>query len=298
MNKIIVIVGPTGVGKTKMSIELAKYFNGEIINADSMQIYKELNIGTAKIKNDEKDGISHHLFDIKSVEEEYSVFDYQIDCRSKIKDIQEINKCVIIVGGTGLYIKSVLYDYKFEREAIKDKYENLSNEELYEKLISLDKNVIVDKGNKRRLIRALNYYLNNNKSINSNKEGNDLLYDVLFIGLTTERNKLYDLINNRVDDMMNKGLIEEVKYFYDKKINSKPIINGIGYKELYKYFNGEISLEGSISLIKSNSRKYAKRQYTWFKNQMNVKWFEVDFNNFDNTKNEIIKYIEKNISEN
>ena len=292
MEKIIVITGPTGVGKTKLSVSLAKKLNAEIINADSMQIYKDLNIGTAKITEEEKEGIPHHLFDIKNTREDYSIYDYQIDARNKIEEITSRNKRIIFVGGTGLYIKSALYDYKLNKENINDNYDNLSCEELYNELIKLDKNIVIDKNNKRRLIRALNYYKENNKSINDNKT-NKLLYDVIVIGLTTSRDKLYSIINSRVDRMIDNGLIKEVKYFYDNNVYSKPLINGIGYKELYKYFNNEISLEESIDLIKKNSRHYAKRQYTFFNNQMNVKWFNVDFDNFNNTINEVYNYIKE-----
>ena len=292
MKKIIVITGPTGVGKTKLSVSLAKKLDAEIINADSMQIYKDLNIGTAKITEEEKEGIPHHLFDIKNTSEDYSIYDYQIDARNKIKDITSRNKRIIFVGGTGLYIKSALYDYKLNKENINDNYDNLSCEELYNELIKLDKNIVIDKNNKRRLIRALNYYKENNKSINDNKT-NKLLYDVIVIGLTTSRDRLYDIINSRVDRMIDNGLIDEVKYFYDNNVFTKPLINGIGYKELYKYFNNEISLEESIDLIKKNSRHYAKRQYTFFNNQMNVKWFNVCFDNFNNTINEVYNYIKE-----
>lgn len=292
MEKIIVITGPTGVGKTKLSVSLAKKLDAEIINADSMQIYKDLNIGTAKITENEKEGIPHHLFDIKNTSEDYSIYDYQIDARNKIKDITSRNKRIIFVGGTGLYIKSALYDYKLNKENINDNYDNLSCEELYNELIKLDKNIVIDKNNKRRLIRALNYYKENNKSINDNKT-NKLLYDVIVIGLTTSRDRLYDIINSRVDRMIDNGLIDEVKYFYDNNVFTKPLINGIGYKELYKYFNNEISLEESIDLIKKNSRHYAKRQYTFFNNQMNVKWFNVCFDNFNNTINEVYNYIKE-----
>ena len=292
MKKIIVITGPTGVGKTKLSVSLAKKLDAEIINADSMQIYKDLNIGTAKITENEKEGIPHHLFDIKNVNEDYSIYDYQIDARNKIKDITSRNKRIIFAGGTGLYIKSALYDYKLNKENINDNYDNLSCEELYNELIKLDKNIVIDKNNKRRLIRALNYYKENNKSINDNKT-NKLLYDVIVIGLTTSRDKLYSIINSRVDKMIDNGLIDEVKYFYDNKIYTKPLINGIGYKELYKYFNNEITLDEAVELIKKNSRHYAKRQYTFFNNQLNINWFDVDFDNFNNTINEVYNYIKE-----
>ncbi len=292
MKKIIVITGPTGVGKTKLSVNLAKKLDAEIINADSMQIYKDLNIGTAKITKEEKENIPHHLFDIKNINEDYSIYDYQIDARNKIEEITSRDKQVIFVGGTGLYIKSALYDYKLNKENINDNYDNLSCEELYNELIKLDKDIVIDKNNKRRLIRALNYYKENNKSISNNKT-DKLLYDVIMIGLTTSRDKLYSIINSRVDKMIDNGLIDEVKYFYDNKIYTKPLINGIGYKELYKYFNNEITLDEAVELIKKNSRHYAKRQYTFFNNQLNVKWFNVDFDNFNNTINDVYNYIQE-----
>ena len=292
MKKIIVITGPTGVGKTKLSVNLAKKLDAEIINADSMQIYKDLNIGTAKITEEEKENIPHHLFDIKNINEDYSIYDYQIDARNKIEEITSRDKQVIFVGGTGLYIKSALYDYKLNKENINDNYDNLSCEELYNELIKLDKDIIIDRNNKRRLIRALNYYKENNKSISNNKT-DKLLYDVIMIGLTTSRDKLYSIINSRVDKMIDNGLIDEVKYFYDNKIYTKPLINGIGYKELYKYFNNEITLDEAVELIKKNSRHYAKRQYTFFNNQLNINWFDVDFDNFNNTINEVYNYIKE-----
>lgn len=292
MKKIIVILGPTGVGKTKLSVELAKRLNGEIINADSMQIYKGLDIGTAKIKEEEKEGIPHHLFDIKEVREDYSIYNYQIDGRKVINDIIKRGKTPIIVGGTGLYIKSLLYDYNLNYEKESDTYDTLSTEELYSKLLEMDKNAVVDKNNRRRVIRAINYYKENNKSISDNKT-NKLLYDVVFIGLTTDREKLYQIINSRVDKMINDGLINEVKKFFDEGIYSKPLINGIGYKELYKYFEKEISLEEAIEKIKQNSRRYAKRQYTFFNNQLPVVWFNVDFNCFSNVINSVCDYLKK-----
>ena len=290
MNKVIVILGPTGVGKTKMSIELAKRLDGEIVNADSMQFYKDLNIGTAKIKEEEKENIPHHLFDIKEVSDDYSIFDYQKDGRKIIGDILNRKKMPIIVGGTGLYIKALLYDYKLSYEKENNTYDELTTEELYNKLLKLDKNIIIDKNNRRRVIRAINYYLENGTSINDNKT-DKLLYNAVFIGLTTDRELLYDIINKRVDKMLSEGLLEEVKYFYDRKIYTKPLINGIGYKELYKYFAKEETLEEAVNKIKRNSRRYAKRQYTFFNNQLPVIWFDVNFNNFDKTVDEVYKYI-------
>lgn len=293
MNKIIVITGPTAVGKTKLSIELAKRYNGEIINADAVQVYKGLDIGSAKVTEEEKEGIPHHLFDIKEVDEEYTIYHYQKDCRRLIKEVQGRGKTPILVGGTGLYIKAALYDYKLTEEKEVNTYNNLTNDELYNKLLELDKDIIIDKNNRRRLIRAINYYKENNKSINTNIT-NKLLYDALFIGLTTDRRVLYDKINTRVDIMVKDGLLEEVKQFYDKGIRTKPLLNAIGYREIYAYLDGNISLEAAIDKIKQNSRHYAKRQYTFFNHQLPVVWFETDYNNFNNTVEKVIDYIENN----
>ena len=293
MNKVIVITGPTAVGKTKLSIELAKRYNGEIINADAVQVYKGLDIGSAKVTEEEKEGIPHHLFDIKEVDEEYTIYHYQKDCRKLIKEVQGRGKTPILVGGTGLYIKAALYDYKLTEEKETNTYDNLTDEELYNKLLELDKNIVIDKNNRRRLIRAINYYKENNKSINTNTT-NKLLYDAIFIGLTTDRGILYDKINNRVDIMVKEGLLDEVKAFYDKGIRTKPLLNAIGYREIYSYFDGNISLEEAVNKIKQNSRHYAKRQYTFFNHQLPIVWFETDYNNFNNTVEEVIDYIENN----
>ena len=293
MKKILVITGPTAVGKTKLSIELAKKYNGEIINADAVQVYKGLDIGSAKVTEEEKEGIPHYLLSIKEVDEDYTIYHYQKDCREKIKEIQERGKIPIIVGGTGLYIKAALYDYKLTEEKEKDTYDNLTNEELYTKLTELDKDIIIDKNNRRRLIRAINYYKENNKSINKNKT-DKLLYDALFIGLTTDRQILYNKINKRVDKMIENGLIDEVKSFYDKGVKTKPLLNAIGYKEVYSYLDRNISKEEMIEKIKQNSRHYAKRQYTFFNHQLKIKWFETDYNDFNNTIKEVESYIDSN----
>ena len=293
MSRVIVITGPTAVGKTKLSIELAKKLNGEIINADAMQVYKGLNIGTAKVTEKEKEDIPHHLFDIKEVEEEYSIYNYQKDCRKVIDDILRRNKTPILVGGTGLYIKAALYDYKLSEEKTNNTYDNLTTEEIYKELLKLDKDINIDKNNRRRLIRALNYYKENNTSISNNKT-NKLLYDTIFIGLTTDREILYKKINQRVDNMIENGLLKEVKYYYDKNIKTKPLINGIGYKELYNYFDGLCSKEEAVEKIKQNSRHYAKRQYTFLNHQLNVVWFETDYNNFNNTIEKVSSYIKNN----
>ena len=287
---IIVITGPTCVGKTKLSIELSKRLNGEIINADSTQIYRNLDIATAKIKEEEKENIPHHLFDIKSITEDYTVFDYQKDARDKIDDIIKRQKTPILVGGTGLYIKAALYDYKFD---VRDKlnYDNLTNEQLYDKVIKLDPNNKIHINNRKRLENALNYMELNHTAFSEKEKTDRLLYDTLFIGLTTDRKILYERINNRVYKMIDEGLIDEAKKIFDSNVRTKAVMTPIGYKELFSYFAGNADLNECISTIQKNSRHYAKRQYTWFKHQMDIKWFEVDFDNFDNTVNLVLDYI-------
>ena len=225
---IYVITGPTGVGKTKFSIMLAKKKNAVVLNADSMQVYKELNIGTAKIKDEEKCGIPHYLFDIKNIDEEFNAYLYQQMGRELLDKYKDRN--VIIVGGTGLYIKALLYDYTFDQ--------------------------------------------------NENK--NTKLYDFKIIGLTRDRNRLYDIINKRVDYMIENGLLKEAKSLYDKNIKTRALNTAIGYKELFEYFDKKISLENAIQKIKQNSRHYAKRQYTFFNNQFkNIVWYNVDEISFE-----------------
>lgn len=293
MRKIIVIVGPTGVGKTKLSIELSKKYNGEIINADSTQVYKGLDIATAKITEKEKENIVHHLIDIKQITEDYTVFDYQKDSRNEIEKIFSKNKTPIIVGGTGLYIKACLYDYKFEENKNQNMYEDKTNDELYEILVKIDPNTQIHKNNRKRVVRAINYY-NETGNIPSLKEKTEkLLYDVVIIGLTIKRDVLYEKINDRVDLMIQNGLIEEALKIYKTNIRTKAVLTPIGYKELFDYFENKKSLEECINLIKQKSRNYAKRQYTWFNNQMNVNWFDVDFDNFNNTVENVIKFINK-----
>jgi len=287
---IIVITGPTAVGKTKLSVEVAKKINGEIINADSTQIFKELDIATAKVTKEEMENIPHHLIDIKNVNKDYTVFDYQKDCRNKIEEIINKNKTPILVGGTGLYIKAALYDYKFNEESIKNDYSNYTNEELYNKLLEINPKTEIHKNNRKRIERELDKY-----SINSvnNEKTNKLLYNAIFIGLTTDRETLYNRINNRVDQMLNNGLIEEAKKIYNTNIRTKAVLTPIGYKELFDYFDNKCTLEDSIELIKQRSRRYAKRQYTWNRHQFNLKWFDVDFDNFNNTINEVLEYIKE-----
>lgn len=288
---IIVIVGPTGVGKTKLSIELAKKYNAEIINGDSMQVYKGLDIGTAKVTEEEKEGIPHHLFDICKVDELYTVCDYQKDLRVKISELQQKKKNIIIVGGTGLYIKAGLYDYQFKQEGTQKEYNDLSNQELLDRIKEYEPKCPIHVNNRKRLVRLLNKHEQN---LITEITGNNPLYSFVMIGLTTDRDTLYNKINDRVDKMIQNGLLEEVQTFYNQQINSKAIQTGIGYKELYEYFDKKYTLEEAINKIKTNSRHYAKRQYTFFNNQFSNKihWLETNYEQFNQTVEEAIKYIE------
>ena len=291
MNKVIVILGPTAVGKTKLSVELAKKINGEIINADSTQVYKNLNIATAKITEEEKENIVHHLFDVKEINDDYTVYDYQKDVRKLIDDIKSRGKTPILVGGTGLYIKAALYDYEFdEEELIVSDYSKYSTDELYSMLLKIDSETKIHKNNRKRIERTLDVY-NSKGKLDKKTNKDTLLYDSIFIGLTTSRELLYDRINLRVDKMLDAGLLEEAKWLYDTNVRTKAVMTPIGYKELFEYFDGNITKDEAIELIKKNSRRYAKRQYTWFNNQMNVNWFNVDFDNFNNTIDEVYNYI-------
>lgn len=280
---ILAIIGPTAVGKTKLSIELAKKYNAIIINCDAMQVYQGLDIGTAKVTSEEKEGITHELLDFVPVTQNYTVYDYQKDARKLLEKYQGRN--IIFVGGTGLYLKSALYDYRFYEETTTNSYDNLTNEELYNLALAKDKNMNIHPNNRKRLVRFLN------KKVQEYVEPKPL-YDFKIIGLTTSRDILYDKINKRVDVMFQSGLLTEVKSFYDQGIRSKALETGIGYKELYQYFDNKITLEEAKDLIKKNSRHYAKRQYTFFNHQLDVKWFDTNYEDFSKTIKEVENYIE------
>ena len=293
MEDIIVIVGPTGIGKTKLSIELAKKLDAEIINGDSVAIYKELNIGSAKPTIEERENIPHHLIDLKEVDEEYSVYDYQIDIRKKIEEISKKGKRIIIVGGTGLYIKAGLYDYQFTKGTTNNQYDDLSNEEILDRISSYDLYLSskLELNNRKRLIRVLNK-LENKEVFTNNKD--KLLYKVKVIGLTTDRDYLYERINSRVDKMINNGLLDEINSLKDKYKTSRILNNAIGYKEFYDYLFNNKDLDTVIEEIKKDSRRFAKRQYTFFNHQFETHWIEVDFNDFNNTINKALDYIKRN----
>ena len=280
---IIAIVGPTGVGKTKMSIEIAKWLNAPIINCDAVQIYKGLNIGSAKVTDEEKENIKHYLLDIKNPDENYTVKDYQEDARKIIEKNKDNN--IVFCGGTGLYLSAALMDYKFYEDENNVHYDNLTNEELYELALKKDSSMTINKNNRVRLIRFLN------KKIIEKEELKYIYDNVIIIGLTTNRNNLYKIINDRVDKMFNDGLVAEVKELNKNYPNSRVLKTAIGYKEVVEYLSGFITLDECIEKIKKASRHYAKRQYTWFNNKMDVVWFNVDYDNFNNTIKEVKEYI-------
>lgn len=290
------IVGPTGIGKTKLSIELAKLLDGEIVNADSTQVYKSLDIATSKVTSEEMKGVKHHLIDILDITENYTVFHYQNDARKVISEIHKRDKMPIVVGGTGLYIKALLYDYEFNEESISDgQYDNMSNEELFKELLKISPETDIHPNNRKRIIRALSYYKETGIDPKRKPITDKMLYDAIIVGLTTDRKILYDIINKRVDKMIEMGLIEEAKKIYSTRIRTKAVITPIGYKELFEYFDDNVTLEEAIDKIKKHSRRYAKKQYTWFNNQMNVKWFNVDLDNFDKTVLEVYNYIKSKV---
>lgn len=288
MKDVIVIVGPTGVGKTKLSIELAKRLDAEIINGDSVAIYKKLDIGSAKPTIEERDGIVHHLIDIRDVTDEYSVFDYQNDVRNLIEDISSRGKRIIIVGGTGLYIKAALYDYRFACGTTYNEYSELSNEEILSKIKEYDASCLVHVNNRKRLVRLLNKY-QNDEVIANNKD--NLLYPCKVIGLSTDREVLYERINKRVDIMFKNGLLQEILSLRDAYKDSRILNSGIGYKEFADYLFNDSSLEDVKEKIALDSRRYAKRQYTFFKHQFETKWFDVNFLDFEKTINEVFEYV-------
>ena len=286
---IITIVGPTGVGKSKLSIELAKKYNAVIINADQVQMYKYFNIGTAKTTEKEMDGIKHFLIDFLEPETEYTIYNFQKEGRKLLDKFIKENKNVVIVGGSGLYIKALLYDYELLQEDKNNdlNLEKYTNQELKSKVDKIYKDNNIHVNNRKRLIRFLEKYHNTGKV--NDKNNNKLLYNCIFIGLYTSREKLYNIINNRVEDMFKNGLLEEAETLKKHKKSNEII----GYKELNMYFSNKISLEEAKEKIKQNSRRYAKRQYTWFKNQMDIKWFNVDYENFNNTVLEVEDYIKE-----
>lgn len=290
--KVLVVIGPTAVGKTKLSIALAKQMNAEIISGDSMQIYRHLDIGTAKVTEKEKEGVIHHLIDCRNFDENYSVSDFQSDVRQLIDEIAARHHLPMIVGGTGLYIRAALYDYHFDDQGhevnFAKKYAHYSNEKLHAHLASFDRKSAseIHPNNRHRVLRAIEIYETTGKTKSEQIEADvsEPIYDTYVIGLELERKKLYQRINQRVNEMFDHGLLEEFQNILS--LGAKPemqSMKAIGYKELFDYINGKLTLDEVKDKICLDSRRYAKRQMTWFKHQMAVHWYNVDLENFDNT---------------
>ena len=293
--KGIVLAGPTGVGKTDLSLKLAKILNADIISADSAQVYKEMNIGTAKIKEEEMNGIKHYMLDVLEPNKKYSVGEYQRAVDKILAEKEKEEKIVILTGGTGLYINSIVNGLSALPESnpkLRDELMNLSIDELYEKLLKLDPKAseTIHKNNKKRVERAVEVCLMTGQkfSVLSKQNIKNNNYDFLKVCLTRDREILYKRIDKRVEIMMNDGLLEEVKTLY-KKYGGEILrkINIIGYTQIIDYIEGKISLETAVELIKRDSRRYAKRQMTWFNNDKEYLWFDLE----KQSEDEILKAI-------
>ena len=298
MDKVIAIVGPTGVGKTSLSIAVAKHLDTEIISGDSIQVYKGLDIGSAKVTVEEMDGVKHHLIDIKELTDEYNVMEFQNVSREIMKNLHSENKIPVIAGGTGLYIKSTLYDYVFHEQeddsAFMEEYKQYSSEELFDMLRELDPKSCetIHMNNRKRVLRALFMAKSGNKKSEViDAQEHKPIYDAFIIGCTMDRAKLYERINLRVELMMNQGLFEEIQSLSKVEgIWNMQGMQGIGYREWQGYFLGNQSKEEVIANIQKHSRQFAKRQYTWFNNQMNVHWYDMSQ---PNIQSQILKDIDE-----
>ena len=304
-NKILVIVGPTAVGKTYVSIELAKKFNTEIISADSMQIYKYMDIGTAKVTEEEACGIKHHMIDLAYPNEEFSVSEFQKLAEKHIDNLLDNGKLPIVIGGSGLYVNSLLYDLDFGKvksdEKVKKYYTDYYNENGTDKLHALLEDVDpeaaakIHKNNVKRVIRALEVCNITGKKfseMNTDIRKPSNKYNCIIIGLEMDREVLYQRINKRVDIMVENGLLEEVKSLLDKGYDRNLVsLQGIGYKEIIDYLEGKTTKEDAIDTLKTNTRRFAKRQFTWFKADSNIKWFDLtNLNEIDKVVNSIYEY--------
>lgn len=306
MEKVIVVIGPTSVGKTKMGVALAKKLNGEVISGDSMQVYRQMDIGTAKVTIEEMEGVTHHCIDILDPKDQYSVHDFQQTVRKQITEITNRGHVPIIVGGTGLYIKAALYDYTFSEmennhDEINKKYKDYTNEQLYAHLKQIDEESakILHFNNRRRVLRAIEIYeqTGQKKSEMINEQEHICLYDAYFVGLTLPRELLYERINLRVDLMMKNGLQGEMESLIKQGLTREnQSMKAIGYKEWFDYFEGKCDLNEVSENIKKHSRQYAKRQYTWLKNQFDVHWYDVCLENFSKTIEEVSRDLKEAVT--
>jgi len=301
---IVCVVGPTAVGKTALSIEIAQRFNGEVISGDSMQVYRGMDIATAKVTQEEQQNIPHHLLDILDPDEGFSVFDFKSNVTRLITDMSERGRLPIIAGGTGMYLDSLIRDYALSEEKRDPEYErkieadieNFGIDVVYNRLVEVDpvQAKKTHKNNVRRVIRALEVYDRTGQTMTEYQQTQQAAspYNVILIGLDMDRTLLYARINARVDLMVENGLFEEARYFYDLGLKDAPSMRAIGYKELIGFFEGTCSKEEAIDLLKRNSRRYAKRQLTWFRNKMDVNWYTLT----PETKNEVFQKILKDLA--
>lgn len=283
-NKLIILAGPTASGKTSVSIDLAKRIGGEIISADSMQVYKYMDVGTAKISVEEMQGVKHHLIDVLDPKEDFNIVKFQNMVKCSIEEIVKNGHIPILVGGTGFYIQSIIYDIDFNneddnsyiRKTLEEEYDTYGADFMYEKLKKIDSvsAKTIHKNNKKRIIRAIEFFLINNEPISSHNEvqrKKNSPYDYRFFVLNPPRDILYERINKRVDIMVENGLVDEVKKLREMGLSMENIsMQGIGYKEILEYLDGDTSLEAAIENIKQNTRHMAKRQVTWFKREKDV----------------------------
>jgi len=290
---IVVILGPTGVGKTKLSIELAKKYNAEIINADATQLYKEVNIGVAKITSEEMENIPHHMINVVSLNDNYTVRDYQKDARIILDKLISENKNVIIVGGSGLYLKALLYDYKFTDEDNNFNFDKFSNEELKEVVDKIYKENNIHVNNRKRLERFLSHYKATGEIIKNNEGKDTRVYDFTLIGLTAPREILYPYLDKRLEIMICDGLIEESRNLLKDGYTKAETM--IGYKEFMRYIRDKTNIVEEIENAKKSTRKYAKRQYTFLKTQFkdHIEWFTTDYDNFDNSIKKVSDYLSR-----
>lgn len=300
---LIILTGPTAVGKTALSVELAKRINGEIISADSMQVYRYMDIGSAKIKAEEMQGIPHHLIDVLDPEDEFHVFRFQQMAKEALEGIYERGHIPILAGGTGFYIQALLYDIHFSeegnspvRQRLEKEAELYGTQVLYERLKEVDPESaqIIHPNNKKRLLRALEYYELNGSRIslhNQEERRRQSPYAFCYFVLNDDRKKLYDRIDRRVDEMMDNGLVEEVRCLKNRGYRKDMVsMQGLGYKEILSYLDGELSLEEAVTLIKRDTRHFAKRQLTWFRRERDVIWINKQDFDYDNEK--ILSYME------
>lgn len=306
---LVILTGPTAVGKTNLSIQLAKKMNMEIISADSMQIYKYMDVGSAKVTEDEMNGIKHYLIDEVTPDYSFSVSEFQERANDYINQIVKKGKLPLVTGGTGLYLNSLIYNMDFAksdadnelREMLRVELEENGIDYMYEKLKSLDEEAAnrIHKNNTKRVIRAIEVCMSGKKMSDfSNDLKLNEKYEPIIIVLNRDREHLYRRINKRVDIMISQGLEDEVKTLLNMGYSSDLVsMQGIGYKEIIKYLNNEYTYEEAIEIIKRDSRRYAKRQLTWFRRYENAKWFDLD--NYNDEKillDDVISYIEKKVN--